>query len=75
MASGFGGGGFHDRGFGRHAVLGGGYGYGGSYYDDYDYGYPYASGDSYYDNGDCYVVQRRVHTTTGWHLKPVQVCG
>jgi hypothetical protein len=51
--------GFHDRGF-RHA-------FGGFYpYDDYY--------DSYYDDGSCYVVQRRVHTTRGWRLQPVQVC-
>ena len=43
------------------------------YYDD---GYPdYAYGDSYYDNGDCYTVRRRVHSRTGWHVHPVQVCG
>jgi hypothetical protein len=32
-------------------------------------------GDSYYDNGDCYTVQRRVHSRIGWHVHPVQVCG
>jgi hypothetical protein len=61
----------------------GGLGYGlyGSYDDGYyGYGYPYgydpyATSDSYYDNGDCYVVQRRVHTTHGWRRQPVQVCG
>jgi hypothetical protein len=36
------------------------------YYDDYSYDYPYgyypyASSDSYADNGSCFVVQRRVH--------------
>jgi len=31
--------------------------------------------DSYYGNGDCYVVQRRVHTAHGWRRQPVQVCG
>jgi len=51
------------------------YGYDDGYYD-YPYGYdPYATSDSYYDNGDCYVVQRRVHTVHGWRTKPVQVCG
>jgi hypothetical protein len=30
---------------------------------------------SYDDNGDCYVVRQRVHTTHGWRLQPVQVCG
>jgi hypothetical protein len=77
-------GGFHrgfdrDRGFRR-------FGWGGFYpYDDYgyydygypDYGYPdYAYGDSYYGNGgDCHVVQRRVHSRSGWHYRSVQVCG
>jgi len=56
----------HDRDFGRHF----GFGFGGYYpYDNYAYD------DSYYDNGNCYVVQRRVHTTHGWRLQPVQVCG
>ena len=41
----------------------------GHYYDDYAYD-PY----SYYDDGGCYVVQRRVHTSHGWRLQPVQVC-
>ena len=47
-------------------------------YDDYyDYGYddPYVYSDAYQDDGDCYVVQRRVHTPYGWRLRPVQVCG
>ena len=35
----------------------------------------YAYDDSYYDDGGCYVVQRRMHTRYGWHLRPVQVCG
>ena len=52
----------------------GGY-FGPDYYDDY-YDYPgYVADDSYYDNGGCYVVQRRVHTRHGWRLRPVQVCG
>jgi hypothetical protein len=55
----------HDRGF-RHA-------FGGFYPYSYDDDYPYY--DSYYDNGSCYVVQRRVHTTHGWRHQPVQVCG
>jgi hypothetical protein len=69
--------GFHDgrgfhHGFGRRFV-----GFGGFYpYDDYAYDdYPYGYDDSYSDNGSCYVVQRRVHTTRGWRLRPVQVCG
>jgi hypothetical protein len=44
----------------------------------YDYYDPYTYDDSYYyyddDDGSCYVVQRRVHTTHGWRLRPVQVC-
>ena len=36
---------------------------------DYAYDYPYYTyGDSYYDNGSCYVVQRRVHAAHGWRL-------
>jgi hypothetical protein len=77
---GFHGGGFHGRGFGRGLAFGGlGYGLYGAY-DDYGYGYPdayypYAYDDTYGDNGDCYVVQRRVHTKQGWRVHPVQVCG
>ena len=62
-----------------------GFGYGGYYpyyYDDYSYDYPYGYGyspyayeDTPYDNGSCYVVQRRVHTAHGWRQRPVQVCG
>jgi hypothetical protein len=61
-----------DHGFrGRHFFAGG---FGG-YYDGY-WDYPdYAYDDSYYDNGGCYVVQRRVHTAYGWRVRPVQVCG
>jgi hypothetical protein len=73
------GGGFRGRGFHDHGDrfgFGSGLGYGAygpyGYYDDYAYDYPY---DSYYDNGDCYVVQRRVHTVHGWRERPVQVCG
>jgi hypothetical protein len=59
----------HDRDFGRRFGIGiGGY-YPYDYYDNYAYD------DSYYDNGNCYVVQRRAHTTHGWRLQPVQVCG
>ena len=48
---------------------------GGAYYDGY-WDYPdYAYDDSYYDNGSCYVVQQRVHTSYGWRIRPVQVCG
>jgi hypothetical protein len=70
--------GVHDRDFGRRR-FGFGYPYY-DYYDDYAYDYPYgyypfASSDSYADNGSCYVVQRRVHTTHGWRLQPGQVCG
>src|SRR5712672_194086 len=71
--------GFHDRDFGRRFGFGSGF-YPYDYYDDYAYDYPYgyypyASSDSYADNGSCYVVQRRVHTTHGWRLQPRQVCG
>jgi hypothetical protein len=62
-------------------ALGAGLGYGlyGAY-DGYGYGYPdayypYAYDDSYGDNGECYVVKRRVHTKHGWRVHPVQVCG
>jgi hypothetical protein len=89
MASrGFRGGDFHNgfyhdrgyRGYGGYGFYGPydyGYGYGYGYPDyAYDYGYPdYAYGDSYYGNGDCHVVQRRVHSHSGWHVRPVQVCG
>src|ERR1700730_16122537 len=63
---GFRGGGFHDRDrdFGRRR-----FGFGFYPYDDYGYN------DEYYDNGSCYVVQRRVHTRHGWRLPPPQVCG
>ena len=82
-AHGFRGGGFH-HGFRHHGrrfafgafAVGLGYPYG--YYGDYDYDYPYydyAYDDSYYGDGGCYVVQRRVHTRYGWRIRPVQVCG
>ena len=69
--------GFRHDGFrhhhGRRFFVGGFVGPG--YYDDY-YDYPYyTADDSYYDNGGCYVVQRRVHTRYGWRLRPIQVCG
>jgi hypothetical protein len=78
------GGGFH--GFGPGPVVRGTHGhdygyhhygcrpYG--YWGDYAYDYPYYTyDDSYYDNGSCYVVQRRVHTARGSRLQPRQVCG
>jgi hypothetical protein len=72
--------GFHHGGFhhgfhhGHRFFVGGGF-WGPGYYDDY-YDYPYyVADDSYYDNGGCYVVQRRVHTRHGWRLRPIQVCG
>jgi hypothetical protein len=62
----------HDHDFGHHRY-GWGYGYW-PYRDDYaNYDYPYY--DSYYDNGSCYVVNRRVHTAHGWRTRPGQVCG
>jgi hypothetical protein len=78
-AHGFGGRGFHHGFRHRHgfplAAFAAGVGYG--LYDPYgyDYGYPYYGyDDSYYDDGGCYVVQRRVLTPYGWRLRPVQVC-
>jgi hypothetical protein len=86
---GFGGGGFHDggflsRGFGPGLAVGAiGPGLGnGLYasYDNADYGYPYVYypngySDDYDDTDGCYVIRRHVHTTHGWRLHPVQVCG
>jgi hypothetical protein len=57
----------HDHDFGHHR-------YGFYPYSNY-YGYADYSYDSYYDNGSCYVVDQRVHTTRGWRTRPVQVCG
>jgi hypothetical protein len=64
-----------DHGFrGRRFFVGGFGGYGG-YWDYPDYAYD----DSYYDdggyNGGCYIVQQRVHTSRGWRVRPIQVCG
>jgi hypothetical protein len=62
--------GFHDRDFGhRRFAFGPGF-YAHDYCDPYTYGDPYY----YDDDGSCYVVQRLVHTTHGWRLRPVQVC-
>ena len=59
--------------FGAFAV---GLGYPYAYYDDYGYPYDdYGYDDSYYGDGGCYGVQRRVHTRFGWRIRPVQVCG
>jgi hypothetical protein len=66
---GFHGGRFHGGKFHRRAFVGFGFG---PYYDGY---YPYAYDDSYYGDGGCYVVRRRVHTRHGWRIRPVQVCG
>jgi hypothetical protein len=62
----------HDRGFRHHRgfFVGDDF-YAGDYWDYPDYAYD----DSYYDNGNCYIVQRRVHTSYGWRVRPVQVCG
>src|SRR5712691_7032187 len=62
----------HGRGFGHDRDFGRRFGFGFGGYDPYD---NYAYDDSYYDNGNCYVVQRRVHTTHGWRRQPVRVCG
>jgi hypothetical protein len=37
------------------------------YYPDYAY-------NDYYDDSGCYVVNRRVLTSYGWRIRPVQVC-
>jgi hypothetical protein len=67
----FGHNGFH-HGFHRgRFFVGGVWGPGYDYWDYPDYAYD----DSYYDDGSCYVVQRRVHTSYGWRIRPVQVCG
>ena len=68
--------GYYGPGYGYYGPYDYGYGYG----YPYDYGYPdYAYDDSYYGTGygtgDCYTVQRRVHSRSGWHYRPVQVCG
>src|SRR5580704_17712453 len=79
---GFGGGGvggFHGGGFGgfHHHGLGPGFGvglglgfYAPYYYGDYYPDYGYEEGDE----GQCYLVRRRVHTRHGWRLRSVQVC-
>jgi hypothetical protein len=70
---GFRGGEFHGHGFDHDRDFGRRFGFGG--YVPYDYYDNYAYGDTYFDNGSCYVIQRRVHTTQGWRRQPVQVCG
>jgi hypothetical protein len=42
-------------------------------YGGYGYGYPYGYA-SYYDDGGCYLVRRRVMTPWGWRIRRVQVC-
>ena len=37
------------------------------------YGYPLGYGTNY-DDGDCYLVRRRVMTRYGWRIRRVQVC-
>ena len=64
--------GFHHHGFGPGFVFGLGLGvpyYYGDYYGDY---YPYYSEGG--DEGQCYLVRRRVHTRYGWRLRTVQIC-
>jgi hypothetical protein len=62
----------HDHGFRhRRGFFVGDDFFAGDYWDYPDYAYD----DSYYDNGNCYVVQRRVQTQYGWRIRPVQVCG
>jgi hypothetical protein len=68
----------HGAGFNHRRFRNPGFAFVGAYaFDDYYdyYDYPYGYDDSYYDNGNCYVVQRRVHTRAGWRVRPVQVCG
>jgi hypothetical protein len=66
-------GGFHGFRHGRRFFVAGGF-WGPGYYDDY-YDYPYYADDSYYYGGNCYIVRQRVHTSNGWRIRPVQVCG
>jgi hypothetical protein len=62
-----------DRDF-RFGAFAFGFGYPYDYYD-YPYYDDYAYNDTYYDDGGCYVVRRRVSTPYGWRIRPVQVCG
>jgi hypothetical protein len=62
-----------DRNF-RFGAFAFGFGYPYDYYD-YPYYDDYAYADTYYDDGGCYVVRRRVATPYGWRIRPVQVCG
>jgi len=62
----------------RHFYFGSGF-WGPGYYDGY-WGYPGVAGNDsyaepYHPDGSCRVVQRRVHTSYGWRVSPVQVCG
>ncbi len=45
-----------------------------AYYGDYGYDYPYYAA-SYYDDGGCYIVRRRVLTPWGWRIRRATVCG
>src|SRR6202043_2969900 len=72
-------GGFHGGGFGvfHHHGFGPGFGvglglglYAPYYYGDYYPVYGYEEGDE----GQCYLVRRRVHTHHGWRLRTVQIC-
>ena len=72
---------YHDRSWYRSHYPRISFYFGAPYYWDSGYWYPawgyypdYAYDDSYYDNGSCYVVQQRVHTSRGWRVRPVQVC-
>jgi hypothetical protein len=60
-----------DFGFGAFAF---GFGYPYDYYG-YPYYDDYAYADTYYDDGGCYIVRRRVSTPYGWRIRPVRVCG
>jgi hypothetical protein len=78
--------GFHDGGFRNRGFHGRDFRYNRfkrdlafnpyDYYNDfayYNYGYSYEY--SYYDSGSSYVISRRLHTTSGWRTRPIQVCG
>lgn len=79
--SGFRGGGFRGGGFrgfrGRGVGFGLGLGLGLLPFYGY-YGYPYYGYGDYYpyygDEGECYIVHRRVLTRYGWRIRRVSVC-
>jgi hypothetical protein len=64
--------GFNGHDYGHHHYGYRPYGYWNDYASDYPY---YTYDDTRYDNGSCYVVQRRVRTAHGSRLQPREVCG